>query len=237
MKRAFTLAEVLITLGIIGVVAAMTIPTVVNKYRSYVLEVQFKKAYSNLSQSILLMKNESGIENLWKEYVIYDENTEAYVNPENFYNDFDKYMKVVKKADTYEITNYNGTKKTISDRGRDLPKAVYILPDGSSVGRQIGNGVIRFWIDTNGPYKKPNRYGFDIFELGITSKSDAIVPTKQTKLYTEDELENETFPYIAGYPCSKSSKQDLNGVGCSWYAVNDVNPDDSSKKYWNSLPW
>ena len=56
MKRAFTLAEVLITLGIIGVVATMTIPIVINKYRSYVLEVQFKKAYSNLSQAILLMK-------------------------------------------------------------------------------------------------------------------------------------------------------------------------------------
>lgn len=33
MKKAFTLAEVLITLGIIGVVAALTIPTLVNNYR------------------------------------------------------------------------------------------------------------------------------------------------------------------------------------------------------------
>ena len=33
LKKAFTLAEVLITLGIIGVVAAMTLPTVVNKYK------------------------------------------------------------------------------------------------------------------------------------------------------------------------------------------------------------
>ena len=72
MKRAFTLAEVLITLGIIGVVAAMTIPIVINKYRSYVLEVQFKKAYSNLSQAILLMKQDLGVENLWKEYAVYD---------------------------------------------------------------------------------------------------------------------------------------------------------------------
>lgn len=237
MKRAFTLAEVLITLGIIGVVATMTIPTLINKYRSYVLEVQFKKAYSNLSQSILLMKNELGVEKLWKEYVVFDEEKNTYINPQNFYNDFDKYMKVIKKVDNYEITNYNGTKKTISDIGQDLPKAVYILPDGSSIGRQIGNGAIRFWIDTNGPYKKPNRYGFDIFELRITSQSDAVVPVKQWRLFTEEELENETFPYIIGHPCSKLSKQDLNGIGCSWFAVNNVNPDDSSKKYWNSLPW
>lgn len=237
MKRAFTLAEVLITLGIIGVVAAMTIPIVINKYRSYVLEVQFKKAYSNLSQTILLMKQDLGVENLWKEYVIYDSKNEIYINPENFYNNFDKYIKVVKKAEKYEITNYNGTKKTISDTGDDLPKAIYILPDGSSVGRQIGNGRIRFWIDVNGPYKKPNRYGFDVFEFHITSKNDAVVPVKQVRYYTDEELKNEHFPYISGSPCNKLSTQELNGIGCSWFAVNNVNPDDSTKKYWSSLPW
>ena len=36
MKKAFTLAEVLITLGIIGVVAAMTIPSLINAYRERV---------------------------------------------------------------------------------------------------------------------------------------------------------------------------------------------------------
>ena len=45
-KCAFTLAEVLITLGIIGVVAAMTISTLIHKYKMHVLEAQFKKAYS-----------------------------------------------------------------------------------------------------------------------------------------------------------------------------------------------
>lgn len=237
MKRAFTLAEVLITLGIIGVVATMTIPIVINKYRSYVLEVQFKKAYSNLSQAILLMKQDLGVENLWKEYVIYDTESGNFINKEYFYNNFDKYIKVVKKAEKYEITNYNGTKKTISDTGDDLPKAIYILPDGSSVGRQIGNGRIRFWIDVNGPYKKPNRYGFDVFEFHITSKNDAVVPVKQVRYYTDEELKNEHFPYISGSPCNKLSTQELNGIGCSWFAVNNVNPDDSTKKYWSSLPW
>ena len=237
MKRAFTLAEVLITLGIIGVVATMTIPIVINKYRSYVLEVQFKKAYSNLSQAILLMKQDLGVENLWKEYVIYDTESGNFINKEYFYNNFDKYIKVVKKAEKYEITNYNGTKKTVSDTGDDLPKAIYILPDGSSVGRQIGNGRIRFWIDVNGPYKKPNRYGFDVFEFHITSKNDAVVPVKQARYYTDEELKNEPYPYISGLPCNKLSKQEFNGIGCSWFAVNNVNPDDSTKKYWSSLPW
>lgn len=49
-KIAFTLAEVLITLGIIGVVAAMTLPTVINKINNKQNITAMKKAYSELSQ-------------------------------------------------------------------------------------------------------------------------------------------------------------------------------------------
>ena len=56
MKKnfAFTLAEVLITLAIIGVVAAMTLPTLVNKYQDRVNETRYKKAVSMLSQAVQL---------------------------------------------------------------------------------------------------------------------------------------------------------------------------------------
>ena len=49
-RVAFTLAEVLITLGIIGVVAAMTIPSIVAKFQYKALESQFKKTVSIISQ-------------------------------------------------------------------------------------------------------------------------------------------------------------------------------------------
>ena len=45
-KAAFTLAEVLITLGIIGVVAAMTLPMLIAKYQEKVLVTAAKKGYS-----------------------------------------------------------------------------------------------------------------------------------------------------------------------------------------------
>ena len=51
-KAAFTMAEVLITLGIIGIVAAMTLPALVGKYQKYVLKQQFKVAYSLVQQAI-----------------------------------------------------------------------------------------------------------------------------------------------------------------------------------------
>lgn len=50
-KRAFTLAEVLITLGIIGVVAAMTIPTLITNVKGARIRTQFKKSISTLNQA------------------------------------------------------------------------------------------------------------------------------------------------------------------------------------------
>ena len=55
-KRAFTLAEVLITLGIIGVVSAMTLPTLMNKTQNKELHAQFQKVYSELNQVAMKFK-------------------------------------------------------------------------------------------------------------------------------------------------------------------------------------
>ena len=59
-KAAFTLAEVLITLGIIGVVAALTLPTVINKAQSMILKNQFKKAYSTFYNAMKLVQVQNG---------------------------------------------------------------------------------------------------------------------------------------------------------------------------------
>ena len=62
MKRinAFTLAEVLITLGIIGVVAAMTLPALVNKYKDKELATRTRKAVSAIQQAAQLAQNAYG---------------------------------------------------------------------------------------------------------------------------------------------------------------------------------
>ncbi len=53
-KNAFTLAEVLITLGIIGVVAAMTIPTLISNTNGAQFKTAYKKALSTLNQAVLM---------------------------------------------------------------------------------------------------------------------------------------------------------------------------------------
>lgn len=61
-KNGFTLAEVLITLGIIGVVAAMTMPTLIASHKKTVTETQLKKAYSVLANGIKQYMHEEGVE-------------------------------------------------------------------------------------------------------------------------------------------------------------------------------
>ena len=53
-RFGFTLAEVLITLGIIGVVAAMTMPTLMNQTQGAQYKTAYKKALSALSQAVTL---------------------------------------------------------------------------------------------------------------------------------------------------------------------------------------
>ncbi len=54
MKKAFTLAEVLITLGIVGVIAAITIPGLMTAYRKKVIETRLVKFYTIINQAIKL---------------------------------------------------------------------------------------------------------------------------------------------------------------------------------------
>ena len=62
MKRAFTLAEVLITLGIIGVVAAMTMPALIANHQKKVAAVRLEKFYTIMSQAILRWEADEAID-------------------------------------------------------------------------------------------------------------------------------------------------------------------------------
>ncbi len=65
-RVAFTLAEVLITLGIIGVVAALTIPNVVSNYKKKVVETRLAKLYSVLNQAVELSEEKNGACTTWE---------------------------------------------------------------------------------------------------------------------------------------------------------------------------
>lgn len=63
--NAFTLAEVLITLGVVGVVAAVTLPTLIKNYQKQVWVNQLKKSYSMLEQGFQKMLADEGVDSLY----------------------------------------------------------------------------------------------------------------------------------------------------------------------------
>ena len=93
--RAFTLAEVLITLGIIGVVAAMTLPSLMNKIQKRDTAARLKKFYSAMNQAINRSTVDNGEPRYWIETLVYHD-------PDSLYSWFDKYimkyMVVVKRC-------------------------------------------------------------------------------------------------------------------------------------------
>ena len=86
-KNGFTLAEVLVTLGIIGVVSAMTVPTLMQNHQRKTYVVQLHKVYNDFSQAALRYMTDRNALNL----------TEAGLTDINSADSFIKtYFKIVK---------------------------------------------------------------------------------------------------------------------------------------------
>ena len=162
-KCGFTLAEVLITLGIIGVVAAMTLPALVSHYKSKELSTALKKFYSEINQAITLSVVQNGDIAYWdKEVEKYDENgiSDKLENASRSEKFFLKYLAPYLK--------YNSTDKAITPEDGEELKQYELkinMADGSILYLHNG-GCLDMVIDLNGN-KNPNKSGRDQFTFVI----------------------------------------------------------------------
>lgn len=124
-KFAFTLAEVLITLGVIGVVAAITIPGLITSYNKKITETRLAKFYSVFNQAIRLSVAENGDVDTWDDYWSASGNTyqdgQTQDNETGVEGAFELYLK------PYIQIAY---KKKINFRG--INQTLYVMPDGSA---------------------------------------------------------------------------------------------------------
>ena len=79
--KAFTTAEVLITLGILGVVIAMTLPALIGHYQKKVTVEKLKTIYSKLSEVIKISETDNGVVNSWDYTLSSDEFVKIYLAP------------------------------------------------------------------------------------------------------------------------------------------------------------
>ena len=139
---AFTLAEVLITLGIIGVVAAMTMPSLMQNYKRQQATARIKKFVSVINQALISAENDLGPREDW---VIGEMD-----NSDSAYNFLNTYIKpYIKSADIEKRTLF----------GRNMATLRFV--DGSQMSVKVG-ACYDIWYDINGE-KGPNEKGKDIF--------------------------------------------------------------------------
>lgn len=221
-SQGFTLAEVLITLGIIGVVAALTLPAVINNTERKERQEALKKAYSTLQQALLMYQKDLGevptkstfnteAGSLKKALLPYfkgaidcgkgTESTACIY----FYDDSENKNNIYK--------NYNNTADiqiAYFDDGQ------YVLSDGmmyffenNIVTNSVGNVFVS--VDVNGFKKRPNKWGRDLFTFELTD-SGKLLP--MGAVGTKYEKNADSY-------CNQYSTSPMNGIGCANRALYD----------------
>lgn len=233
LKFGFTLAEVLITLGIIGVVASMTIPTLIQNSQEKATISQLKKTYSTLSQAYALAVQENGTPDSWGL-------TNDTAGSVTLINTLTQYLKTTKTCIDGDYTgcfpnvNYKllgggdaGNLNTIAIGKATLSDGTLIVPQfhsitcGSNRGTTTALSTVcaSLFIDING-FKNPNQLGVDYFRFYLTK--NGIIP---------GGLPDETF-----IPFDPDCKNKSGGYGCTAWVLYNQNM-DYLKPCGSTLSW
>jgi len=181
-NAAFTLAEVLITLGVIGVVAALTIPGLMTAHKKHVTAAKLKRAVSEINQAIRLSENENGQVENWDKSLPDEEFVNTYFRP---------YIKIMQLCKTPTECGYNsdspwyymnggqGVYNSPNNVGRvsflSMDGILYTYAKNTDSETIMQDNDKTIIIDINGE-QKPNQFGRDIFFFYRDEDADSILP-------------------------------------------------------------
>lgn len=188
---AFTLAEVLITLGIIGVVAALTMPALLNDTKDQEIIAKLKKSYSIFSQATTMVQ----IEHPSMDWQTVEGNLD---NTKTIYEYYKPFLKIAKDCgcgmtapgcwsnDETKILNGKLNYQYAHKAGIGDTYCAARLADGTNIsfdtwtGNYLGilpanKGFFFVYIDVNGD-KRPNALGRDVFLFVMLNEKGIIVP-------------------------------------------------------------
>lgn len=208
----FTLAEVLITLGIIGVVAAITIPNLMANNKAKKLRSQFLKSYSTVQQVFKLMEADD---------VSTDPSSYNRNEGNMFYKTFKTYLAGAtdcyrqKSIPCYDFNsekykNLNGTAAVMKyyfDDGEILLQDGTLLLFEQPAGENVGK--IWIFVDINGVKEPPNRLGYDLFLFYFADGELKTMGDKGTPITDDTRY------------CSLSNTSGLNGATCAHRAKTE----------------
>lgn len=189
MKKvfAFTLAEVLITLGVIGVVAAITIPSITQKYKEKETVIKLKRVYSILQAAHRRAQDDYGFE--YKNDVDW---STIETQQRGYLEKIMPYLKIANECKDNKKACYTERIKNQGNVGQYYTHlqgeegTSYLQATNSSVLLQDGTLIAimatgnrnthntRILVDINGP-KKPNRYGHDTFFFQLNDGTNEVL--------------------------------------------------------------
>lgn len=217
-KKAFTLAEVLITLGCIGVVAALTIPSLISNYQKRQTVTKLKKVYSVLNQAVKLAEEENGGIEGWDRNMsqaeFFIKHLAPYISGSSISNDMLSNNRILYKNPKgtvekfFTLINFNEAyaNQFVLNDGTLL----FLDPSDVSLGR---NPVtLAIGVDLNG-FSKPNIIGRDFFIFDIIVDYNGGLPIPKVVPYgsynTSDMPMTEYKREAAkkgSYACSKTGR-------------------------------
>ncbi len=212
MKKAFTLAEVLITLGIIGVVAALTMPSLIAKHNEKQTITALKKFYSSISQAYGLAVIENGTPDTWYNREVSNGDIAA---SNTMVDIITKHMKISKvchknKGCFPDVVYKKIDGKTVGNWNRSQIVSKFLTSDGMSVffytygnkPANNGQGIEKvsygaLSVDING-FKGPNTAGQDLFTFIIAK--NGIYPHGTKTSLMDEKLDDGTIVRINSFP-------------------------------------
>ena len=225
INKGFTLAEILITLGIVGVVAALTLPSLIQNYQEKANIVKLKKNYSIMQQAYAMAIQENGTADNW------NIKADSYNENENILYYLKPYLNKIKycgaQNNCWKANRYNLNKTVTEPIGRYMMFSKAILSDGSIIAVRVNDTEfsddIHRWadyvVDLNGE-KGPNVYGKDVFCFYFTQNK--IIPFGG---------HNQAYNFDSGWCSTKIAK---NSVGCAAWVLQNENMD---YLHCNDLSW
>lgn len=235
-KQAFTLAEVLITLGIIGIVAAMTLPNLIANYQKKIYVNQLRKTVSIVEQGFHKRMADLEVTDLSYGGIV------EMLDPEVFKTEMPKTFKVVKTCVTDiscmpkdRTTNTVVKYKPLKPGGVPPSLENYylaVLNDGTFIGfKEHFCGPVRnmdltnlkyncgfVFIDVNGA-KGPNQYGRDAFSFVIGNTGN-LFPL-HGDVWSEANFGDTSKTYKTMPEYCDTSYASSSGDGCAARIIDD----------------